>query len=152
MEGLTYDPNAGRVLGVATTLYSPNTTPTSSLWALPIDSPSRWTQLSGSFPPPVAGWVTWPSAPGFVWDDAACGFVVSVSSATCLYEVWRMDVGALDFTFAPLGVAIQPNIRYGRGSGVLDARRQNVVFLGGNDCEYDQDFPATSIDFVPLLP
>jgi len=149
--GLTYDPGGQRVLGIATSLYSSDAPPTSSLWALSLDSPSGWTPLSGSFPPPISTWISWPGAPDFVWDDTACGFVASVSSATCLYDVWRMNVGAADFTFEPLGVAIQPDIRYGRGTGLLDAKRQNVVFFGGDDCQYNQSFPATSIDFVPLL-
>jgi hypothetical protein len=147
---LTYDPAARRVIGRGATLFDSKAPTTHSLWALSLDAPSGWTRLTGTIPPPVEdafGPVAWAPVAS---EGEACGFLFATTGSFCVYDVWRLDVVASSFVISPVGVAVQPQERYGRGFGVLDPRRMNFVFAGGSDCEM-AEFETTTTDFLPVL-
>ena len=144
MLSLSYDPARNRMLAFGG----------GAMWALSLESPSLgWTQIPGTLPPALMDYATGPLGAGLAlaWDDQVCAFVTAVTDGSCNYEVWRLDVGDT-FTASPLGIAAQPETRYGRGVGAFDARRGNFVFGSAFDCELGHDYVAASSDFLPVLP
>ncbi len=120
------------------------------MWALSLDAPSKWTKVDGTFPPIVAGYASiLGGGPSLAWDDDLCTYVMAFTDDTCLYQAWRLDLGASTFSMTSLGLATQPTQRYSRGMGAFDAHRRNFVFSGGFDCD-QHDYVAGSTDFLPV--
>jgi hypothetical protein len=145
---LSLDPVGRRLLAVGSEIYPGKQR---SLWALSLDAPSGWTRIPGTFPPDLSSSAhTLGGGFPLSWDPEQCAFITAVTGNACLYDVWRLDIGSA-FVATPLGVAVQPAVRYGRGAAAFDAHRRNFVFAGGYDCN-QHDYPSHSTDFVALVP
>ncbi len=139
----TYDAPSNRLIAIGQ----------GKMWTLPLDAPTAWTPIDGTFPPAMDEYSNvLGGGPSLVWDDDLCAYVVSFTDGFCLYQVWRVDIGASTFTATALGVSPQPEPRYGRGMAAFDVHRKNFVFGGAFDCEYEHDYVAASTDFVPVTP
>lgn len=149
LVGMTYDAAGRRLIGLGNPIEQFDQP---SMWALSLDAPSGWVGIAGTVPASLFGYlgVLGGGLP-LTWDETLCAFVVGALSTSCEYQFWRFDIGS-SFTAAPLGVAAQPAVRYGRGVAGYDARRHNFVFGSAFDCDYEQDYIALSTDFVPVLP
>jgi hypothetical protein len=142
IASITYDATSRRLLGVGN----------GEMWALSLDAPNAWFRIQGTFPPALAAYSSiLGGGMAFVWDDTLCAWVVAFTDGTCLYQVWRADVGATSFAMTSLGLAVQATPRYARGMGMLDARRRNFVFGGAFDCD-QHDYVSASTDFLPVTP